>query len=726
MDQKTPDLKLSSAPPSQFKDRSAATTWADAFSQPQSIAIIGASSEPGSLSGRPLEILRQHNYSGRIYLVNPNRSEIGGIRTYDSIKRVPETADLALVVVPAELVFGVVRECAQAGVRSVAIFSAGFSEADRTDIGAESALGQLTQQSGMRIAGPNCEGFVNLWEDIAVGFSPALDYQRGLTKSLKAGSIAIISQSGGLGFALLSEGQSRGLGFSYVFTTGNECDLDALDYLELCLGDSNTQVIAMFIEGLKNGARFSELARTATELGKPIVVAKVGRSKSGQRAVMSHTAHLAGSEIAYRAAFKKAGVIQVEGPDELIDVLTALSALPRMNGGSVAVLTVSGGAGAWLADALETSGLTVPELDKQALHRVFSVLPRHASGRNPIDTTAQVVEHGGLGEALRILLEFDYIDAVAIALSLAVPDLLEREEPMLRALLEHEQKPIVIYSYTPPTEASVQIIKKLGIPLFPTPARTASVLKSMMNSSTPTPTRNLELNGSSDMTHDKHEDRRVLCDYEVKEALRELGVVTPREMLAKNEREAIQAAEEIGGLVALKVQSPEVVHKSGVGGVLLGLSGRDAVAKGYRQVLEKVSRSVPDAEIRGVLVQEMAPPGLEMMVGRVQDEIFGAIVLVAHGGVNVELIHDTACQIAPVNQSEAMAMIRSLTVWPRFADVGVAVDDVESLASLLSVVSDGSIDLDGAVYELDLNPVVVYGAGGGICVVDAKGVVRRR
>jgi acyl-CoA synthetase (NDP forming) len=446
--------------------------------KPESIAIVGASEDLTSLSGRPLDILLQHQYRGRLYPVNPNREEVAGLRTWPSISSIPEAVDLAVIAVRASLVPAILRECAEARVRTAVVFSSGFAEEGEVGRRVQAELTELARSSGMRILGPNAEGFFNLAAAIPVSFSPAVDYKRGLT-NLHQGNVAVVSQSGGLGFALFNWAQSAGLGFSYVITTGNESDLEVLELVAYLVEDAGTEVIALLVEGFREPERLGFVATRARELGKHLIVAKLGRSDAGVRGAWAHTAHDAGDDATYQDAFDRWEVIKADDQEDLLDVAFALSRGLPMNGPRVGILTSSGGAGVWLADACDKVGLYVPELDLATQGRLRPLMPTYGSPKNPVDVTAQVFGTGGLSPALQCLCASPEVDAVALVCSLASPHMLENEESQIAAILAAASKPVVVYTYTRPGDASIQILSRLGLPWYPSPRRIARALSAL-------------------------------------------------------------------------------------------------------------------------------------------------------------------------------------------------------------------------------------------------------
>lgn len=696
------------------------------FLWPASVAIVGASSDPAKLAGRPLDILRQHNYGGRIYLVNPRHPRIDGMATFPSVADIPEPVDVALILLPSSLVVDAVEQCARAGVGKAIVCGAGFGESAGEGQAAEAQLRAIAAATGLRIVGPNCQGFLNVGGGVAIGFSPAVDLRHGMTELPKEGPIAIVSQSGGIGFSIFQAGTARGLGFSYVISTGNEVDLDVLDYLEFLLDDSRTDTVVLFLEGLQDGRRFVQLAQRAADLGKTIVVVKVGGSEAGRRAAVSHTAHMTGSDVSYDAAFRRYGVLRAGDPVELIDLLCALDRMPTMDGDRVAVATFSGGAGIWVTDVLENSGFEVTALGEETRAALAPYLPAFGAVSNPVDTTAQIVDRGGLAGVLRILLEADEVDAVVATLSMAVPQVLEREEEALRAVLDGATKPLVVYSYTEVSTASAAVLERLRVPWYQSPTRAVQALRGLRTlgsfraEEAATPRRPVPSASPAPVLH----SGRVLCEYEVKEALLAEGVPAPRHALAGTEADAVDAATVMGFPVALKVQSPDLPHKRAVGGVALGLGDEGAVRDAYRAISASCSARRPAPSIHGLLVQEMVSPGVEMLVSRLADPTFGPVVVVGRGGADAEVLRDVVYELAPVSVALAAGMIRRLRSWPLLdGSDGRPLADVDALAELISRLSVLEFPWPGTVVELELNPVVVHEQGSGVSVVDARAVL---
>jgi len=459
--------------------RSAAARSTDlgALLRPESIAIIGASANDQVISGIPQAVLAQHGYAGAVYPVNPRYARIADLDCYPDITAVPGPVDVALVVVNSSRVAEVLEGCGRAGARFVVIISSGFAE-QSDGAGRELALREVClRYPDMRVLGPNAEGLINVVDDIPVGFSPTIDYRRALVR-LRRGDVAVVAHSGGLGFALFNDGLSRGLGFSHVISTGNEVDLDLGELAGHLLDDPATRVLLLFLEGINDPARLTALGAAAVAHGKRIVVAKVGGSAAGRRAALAHTAHDAGDPVAYARALDHPGILRAGDQEQMIDFALALSRTARPAGRRVGVVTVSGGAGTWLADDLVDAGLEVPLLSDGLQRRLRELIPAYGSPMNPVDATAQVLSIGGVSPVVRLLVDSGEVDAVVLVKTLADAKQLERERTGLVELAA--ALPLVIYSYTRPAPTSIDLLEELRIAYFTSGARTAAALRALV------------------------------------------------------------------------------------------------------------------------------------------------------------------------------------------------------------------------------------------------------
>src|SRR3954466_5708884 len=436
----------------------------DSFFSPSSIALIGASRDLEKIPGRLLSMLRKNHYPGGIYPINPNYGDIDGLQCFPSIADVGEPIDLAIVIIPARAVLGALEQCAAAGVKNAVIISSGFAEEGGDSTAMQDAIVALAKKTGMRISGPNAEGFYSEAQHVAATFSPTVDVKPGQVDLVATSRrAAIVAQSGGIGFAIKHRAKALGVAISYCVSAGNEADLGAGEFLDYMVQDSSTDVILLFIEGIRDVNKFLVAAQRAAEIGKPIIVTKVGRSGAGERAAASHTASMAGWSAAYDAVFAKYGFIISNDLDEAVTIAAVLASNPMPKGDRVAVLTVSGGAGIWGADAISMQGLQVPELSPSIQTEIRKWMPSYGSTRNPIDVTAQGVHSGGVQKGIDLLDVSDEVDAILVVLSLSSETRMPFKQPELKPVLSAQNKPIVFYSYTLPSQFARATLAEAGV-----------------------------------------------------------------------------------------------------------------------------------------------------------------------------------------------------------------------------------------------------------------------
>ncbi|HVM80817.1 MAG TPA: acetate--CoA ligase family protein [Stellaceae bacterium] len=694
---------------------------------PAAVAIIGASADTSHIRGRVTAQALKCGFPGRIYPVHPRETEIMGLKAYSAIAAVPERVDLALIAIPAEAVPGVLEECAAAGVRAAYVFSSGFAEEGGDKRAQQERIREISRRTGVIVAGPNAIGFMNVMLPIVASFTPAVDLAAlpRLRAQPAERRIAIVSQSGGLAFAFFNRGLQRRLPFSYAVNTGNEADLDLTDVGEFLLDDPATGVILMFVEQVRRGAAFMAMAERALALGKPLIVAKIGRSAAAQRAAVSHTASLAGADRAYEAIFERFGVIRGEDQDDMLDIAAAAALAPEPQGKRVGIVTISGGVGGWLADTLESQGLAVPELSAELQRQVRTFLPSFSAAGNPIDITAQAIGTDYRLRSVETLEASGEIDAVVVASSLTNDTRLPLEKAQLREIAGRRRKPILFYSYPLPSEAARAELEEIGVPLYTGIRGVARALSLLADRAE----RRRALAAAVTMERSPGYPAALskldaagptLTEVEALAVLAEYGIAAPRHRLVQSSAEAAAAAAEIGFPVALKVQSPQIPHKTDAGAVALGLADGSAVATAFDRVLASARRAVPGAAIQGVLVQAMAKPGLELILGASRDETFGPLLLLGRGGVEVETAAEGAMTPLPVDREEALRLIARLDRGRLMgAGRGRAARDRQALAGLIVSLARFASDFAGRVREIDLNPAILGAEGEGIAVVDA-------
>jgi len=708
-----------------------------ALLSPRSIAVIGASNDITIIRGRTLKVMRSHAYAGRIYPVSRSQSEVQGLKAYPSIDAVPERVDLALLVIPAEFVLDEVERCGRAGVKAALIITSGFAE-QRGDAGAtlQQRLRDLADRYRMIVCGPNTEGFANTAAALCATFSPTVDSLAVplLPVARKSGQVAVIGQSGGMGFAFFDRGRPKEIPFSYIITTGNEACLEVFDCVDYLLDEGRTDVFLLFLENIKNATTFKRAADKALRSGKPIIVTKIGHSDAGQRAAASHTAALAGSYDAYRAMFRHYGIIEGADIEEMVDLAAAFSLyrerLPR--GKRVGIGTASGGGGGWVADACIETGLEVPTLDDATRKIIDAHLPPYGTSQNPVDGTAQAIRVLGYSELARLIALSARIDAVVMVTSTRSAETFEREHDNLRRVSQAATKPMFLWSYTNPSVDAVRIISETGYPLFTNMHHCVRAIAAMSDYRARRETYPVshEQTFATDATRVGRVRRLLsaptLCEYQVAPILREYGVNTVEAHLAATVDAAIAAATAMRAPIALKVQSPEIPHKSDVGALALNLSDAESIRRGYSKIMSSAKQHVPHANIHGVLVQRMASPGIEMIVGMRRDELFGPMLMLGFGGIHVEVLRDFVLSPVPLGADDARTLVdglrgRSLLNNRR----GATAADIAALIDLIVRVSHLAIELGDDIAELELNPVIVHEAGHGVSIVDALATTRR-
>ena len=699
-----------------------------AFLSPKSVAVIGASPNTDILRGRIMKVLRCHDFSGAIYPVSRSHKNIMGLKAYPNIRSIPETVDLVVLIIPAKYVLATLEECADVNVRAALILSSGFSE-DNTNEGDElqREIKTFAKRSGMLISGPNSEGYANMNAKLCPTFSPAVEgEQMKLIPEQSTGRmIAVIAQSGGMGFAFYDRGRAKELPFSYVVTTGNEACMESLDIVDHLIESNEADIFIIFMEDVKTPAKLARVAEKALMAGKPIIVTKIGKTTAGARAAASHTASLAGHYNIYQAIFRRYGIIEVSDIEEMVDIAAGFSyfggRLPA--GNRVGIFTASGGGGGWLADSCVTAGLTVPFLDPKSRKSIDQFLPSYGTSQNPVDGTAGVVRTVGYAPIIEMIADSKSIDSVIAIASTRLPDTLIKEKKQLAMLASSTSKAIFLWSYTLPHPESVRVLAQSGLPLFTNMQNCTRCLAAMANYQQ---IRNRWLGGPKSISQTDRPPPNLsttllrlpntIFEYEAMKILTKINIKTLGGKLATNIEDAVLAAKTFGAPVALKVQSPDVLHKADVGGVILNLEGENAIRQGFETINKNVLSNKPGSKIVGTLVQPMSQTGLEMIVGISNKDGFGPILMAGFGGTGVETLQDVTFSPAPIDKIEAINMLNRLH-GSRFLDDSKY--DTEALVSLLVKLSKFSASTTNLISEIDLNPVIVHKPGAGVSIVDA-------
>ncbi|THD65276.1 MAG: CoA-binding protein [Bradyrhizobium sp.] len=698
----------------------------DSFFAPDSIAMIGASRDHEKIPGRLLSMLRKNEFPGRLYPINPNYGDIDGLKCYPSISDVGQPIDLAIIIIPARAVLGALEQCAAVGVRNAVIISSGFAEEGGDSAAMQDAIVALAKRTGMRISGPNAEGFLSEVQKVAATFSPTVDVKPGHVPLVATRRrAAIVAQSGGIGFAIKHRAKALGVAISYCVSAGNEADLGAGEFLEYMVQDSSTDVILLFIEGIRDVGKFLAAARRAAEIGKPVIVTKVGRSSAGGRGAASHTASMAGWSAAYDAVFAKYGFIISNDLDEAVTIAALLTTSPMPRGDRVAVLTVSGGGGIWGADTVSMQGLQVPELSQSIQAEIRTLIPSYGASCNPVDVTAQGANSGGLQKSIDLLNASDEVDAILVVLSLSSEVRMPFKQAELKPVIDAQNKPIVFYSYTLPSNFARTELAKSGVVVLSGLTHVGVAMRQMLQRAKFRLAPSMDDAAPASRDFSGYLKSATLSEFDSKALLRDAGIALPDEVLVTT-REALDAAiARIGLPLVMKIQSRDILHKSEVGGVRVNLTTKGEAFAAYQALLDSARQHRPEAEIQGVLVSPMAKKGVEIIVGTLLDATFGSMVMVGLGGITTELFRDVIYRPAPVSAVEAAAMLGELKAAPLLNGFrGAAKTDVAALAQLISQLSVLAASAREHIAEIEINPVLVHPIGQGATIVDALVVAR--
>ncbi|MBV8888213.1 MAG: acetate--CoA ligase family protein [Alphaproteobacteria bacterium] len=702
---------------------------------PDSVAIVGASGDSHSLRGRLTHALVGHGYDGRVYPVTRSQPEVLGLKSYAAVADLPEAPELAVILVPAAHVVSTIEQCGARGIRAAVVISSGFGE-EKSEEAAQRdlALRAVAERTGMVIAGPNSEGLVNPLRPLVATFSPVFhDPSRPLLpQGSKAKSIAVSCQSGALTFAFLSRGRDRQLPFTYQVSAGNQSVLEAADYVDWVLEAGGADIFLCYLEQIRDAARFRAVADKAGRAGKPLIVAKVGRSDAGRRAAASHTGALARSGDLDDAIFRHHGIVRGEDLDHMLDIATAFAYCRLPKGNRVAVITGSGGSAVWMADILTAHGLELPVLEDDIQQRIMALLPSYGSALNPIDATAQAIGEVGYAPLVELVAQSERIDTILLISSLADERRAQKMAAELAGIIERTPQPILLSTYTTASAAAIATLAGVGIPCYTAMPSCARAIRALVDYGAFQARLRRRTAAVATEPALREEVARALVaagpaltEVEAKALLARYGVPRPPEALATSEDEAVAAAARIGGSVALKVQSPDILHKTEAGAVMLGLSGDDAVREGYRSVLSRARAAHPNAKIQGVLVQAMAPRGREMILGVTRDPDFGPMLMAGLGGIHVEVLRDVAFAPVPFGPDEALSLLDQLKAKALLDGVrGEPPADRAALAQLMAALSRFAADHADAIAEIDLNPVIIHPEGQGLTVVDAL-IVKR-
>ena len=658
--------------------------------QPKGVVVIGASTSTEKLGYGVARNLFQSGYKGAIHLVAQKSGKVFGKKIYTSLQEIPDPVELAILIVPTQATSQAIEECGERGIKAAVIVSAGFREVGEEGAKLEQECVDAAQKHGVRLLGPNCIGTIDTHFPLDTTFlQPPMPDQ---------GGIGFISHSGAFAAAIIDWARGQGFGFSRIVSLGNQADVNETDMMPILANDDHTKVIVMYMESISNGKRFVPVASEITK-HKPVIALKVGRFEAGQKAAASHTGALAASDIAFDAAFSKSGVLRAETAEQMFDWARALENCPLPKGNKIGILTNAGGPGVIAADSLEHHGLVLAQLADTTLKALSAILPSAANTHNPVDMLASASPEQ-YATCLKILLQDKNVDAVMLILP---PPPMFKAEEVARAVndvIGTFEKPVVIALMgSTLVENASDEFRKMRVPTYPFPERAASALAVLV--------KRAKFLDRRPPTEDRAVSGQRSAVRSPDELMQAYNIPTAPIKLARDENEAITLANELGYPVVMKIASPDISHKSDVGGVLLNLEDEQSVSDGFIQMVKKIAMLFPSVQIDGVHLQRQIPDGQEVIVGMVHDKQFGALMMFGSGGVEVEGLKDVAFALGPLNQAEAEEMMRRTWAGRKLKGFrSIPPVDEEAVKDVLVKLSQLAIEHE-EIEEIEINPLRV-------------------
>ena len=699
----------------------------DSLLKPKSVAVIGASSHPGKIGHTVLDNIIKCGYQGRVYPINPSADEILGFKCYPSVLNVDQPIECAIITIPAQFVLQVIEECGKIGVKGLSIITSGFSEVGDHEL--EEQLVKTAHQYGMGIIGPNIVGILSNSDSYNGSFAPFLPF---------VGKASLVSQSGALLISIDAATYSRGIGFDKLISIGNTADIGFAELITWLDQDPHTTCISLYIEGLKNGREVIEAGRKAS---KPIIALKAGVSAHGAIAAASHTGSLAGASKIYEAAFQQAGILQAEDLNDLFDRTLALSLQPPMRGDNLLILTNGGGVGVLATDAAEKYNVPLKYAPEGIQQELKKHMPSFGSARNPVDLTGMAgVGNEWYFDSVKYSFAHTWVEGLAVlycetamtnpmeiaqSIKCAVDESKVKDKPIATSFIGGER-----------SEKAMRWLVENGIPAYAAPDMAINALsalheyaeiRAMVNDIIPEATKKDRESALKIIQQARDEHRDALTEIEAKQVFAAYGLPITKSYLATSEDEAIKFAAQIGYPVVMKVVSPDILHKSDAGGVKTNIKNEDEAHHTYQTILTNCKAYKSDAQIHGIMVQEYAPIGTEVILGSVNDPSFGPSVMFGLGGIFVEVLKDVTFRVSPVSMNQAIKMIREIRSEAILGGArGEKPRDRIALAEAICKYSHMIEDLADEVSESDANPILVYEEGKGIKVVDARIILKKK
>lgn len=685
---------------------------------PESIAVVGASSNPQKVGYAVLKNILDGGFEGPVYPINPKSETILNTKCYHSVTDVPGNIDCAVIVVNRDIVLSIIKDCSKKGVKAAIVISSGFGETDEKGKEAQKELVKQARLAKITMMGPNCLGLINPWQKLNAAFGQPLD---------KPGEIALISQSGALITSIQDWAKENKVGFSLIASIGNKASIDEIDFFKYLQSDERTKVIAAYLEDISRGQEFMHIAERVGKT-KPLVILKSGRSEAGAKAASSHTGSLAGSDEAYECAFQRLGVIRAQSIEHLFDISTALAYQPLPKKNRIAVITNAGGPGIMMSDALELSELEVVDIDDEIKTNLLKVLPESASVNNPVDVLGDA-DSKRYGDSLKAVLESKSVAGVIVILT---PQKMTDDSSIAKELVkiskDHSKPVITCFMGAETVKNGVNILRENHIPQYPVPERAARAMSEMVkyNEYKSRPLRIIERFAVNKnpvikiIKSYKSRNLHEIGEFDAKTIMESYGMTIPEGHFASSSDEAVRFANEMRYPVAMKISSPDILHKSDIGGVKIGLGSPTEVEDAFDLMMLRVKKKMPEADIRGVLVEEMITSGKEVILGMKKDPQFGPMLMFGLGGIFVEILKDVTFSLAPITAEECRKMIESTKTYKLLTGVrGQRPVDIQSIITNLLQLSQLVMDFP-EFEEVDINPLKVDHPGEGAYVVDAR------
>ncbi len=699
----------------------APTGMGKVFFSPDSVAVIGASRREESVGQWVVKNLLNCGYPGKIFPVNPSVGDILGLKCYPNVLNIGDDVDLGIVAVPAEIVLKVAEEAGKKGLKGLIVISSGFKETGLEGLERENELSKICKKYRMRLLGPNCLGLINTFTPLNASFAPQMP---------KKGGIAFASQSGALCTAILDWAAKEGIGFSNLISLGNMADMGETDFMELLTEDPATKVILIYVEAIREGPKFLKISPKVSSK-KPVVILKSGVSDAGVRAAASHTGSIAGSSAAYDAVFKKCGVLRAGSIEELFNLGIAFSSQPAPQGKNVAIITNAGGPSIVAADSCSQHGLKMAWLSPRTVDSLRKGLPKDASWINPVDVLGDALADR-YKFALKAIMSDDFVDSVIVMLTpQAMTQPLETAKHIVILNSTFPNKPIfAVFMGGERIEKAIKVLKEAGIPVYSQPEKAVLTLAGIVQYGDLLNLRRIEEDFPTfkvdretvrrSLDRANKERRTSLLSVEALQLVRAYGIPAPPSELAQNVRQAVDAARRIGYPLAMKVVSPQILHKTDIGGVKLNLNSEREVIIAFNEIMRNADLFMPEARIFGVEVQKMVSAGREVIVGMNRDVQFGPLLMFGLGGIYVDILRDVSFRLAPISMQDVFEMIGETKSYALLRGVrGEPSSDINSIVDTILRISQLSMDFE-EISEIDINPLFVYERNNGVLALDVK------